>query len=155
MFERVGQIRRGIKRAVERHRQTRGSLHESACVLDVYAAVGVEGARYDPRDSHASGKLDVLGHRINLPARIDEVTGPRPNQHEHRYACLLGDSCDQRTTRSGAANVQVGAKLDSVRTRALGGESALEALDRGFDESQTSTGLAASVSLSISRMEHS
>lgn len=124
-------------------------------MLGVYAAVGVERTRDDPRYSHSSSRFDVPDHRIDFTARIDEVASSRPNQDEHRYVRPLSDGRDQRSPRSSAACVKIDAQLDPVGSRTLGGESALEALDRGFDECQTSTGLAASVSLSISRMAHS
>src|SRR5256886_1753733 len=127
-------FRSHVERAVKRHLQRTRRGDQLARPVRVDLAVGGEHARHDALRARLLRPPDVLEHHRELGRRVQEVTAPRP--HEHEDGNVEPRPADRERTRGGrrAALDQVGAELDADRAAARGGERGFDGVDAGLDD---------------------
>ncbi len=142
LLERTWCIGRKIECPVKSQRQRASGFNQSPHLVDFDMTVGSKRSGYNSKGTGTVRCVDVPAHCVNLPRRVDEITGSRSDQDEDRSVDAPDDILEQLDPWCRAALVQSNAKLDSVGARALGGLRGLDCLYCRLDERQRLRGIA-------------
>lgn len=131
-LERCEGVARHVEGAVEGHRQRPCRGDEPGRALGIDVALGVEKP-----DHHAIGTFGLGGGDIGQHDRIfviveQEVAAARPDDHLKADAGYFSRRADEAEARRGAAFEKIGAELDALRARILGGAHAGDRIHADF-----------------------